>query len=46
VTIEDPKVFTRPWSISAILYRRIDPHVELLEYECYAYQLENEFTRK
>src|ERR1051325_7636888 len=46
VTIEDPKVFTRPWNISAILYRRIDPNVELLEYECYAYQLENEFTRK
>ena len=38
VTIEDPKVFTRPWNISAILYRRIDPNVELLEYECYAYQ--------
>jgi hypothetical protein len=46
VTIEDAKVFTRPWNISAILYRRIDPHVELLEYECYAYQLENEFTKK
>ena len=46
VTIEDPKVFTRPWNISAILYRRIDPNVELLEYECYAYQLENEFTKK
>jgi hypothetical protein len=46
VTIEDPKVFSRPWNISAILYRRIDPHVELLEYECYAYQLENEFTKK
>jgi hypothetical protein len=46
VTVEDPKVFSRPWNISAILYRRIDPHVELLEYECYAYQLENEFTKK
>jgi hypothetical protein len=46
VTIEDPKVFSRPWNLSAILYRRIDPHVELLEYECYAYQLENEFTKK
>ena len=29
-----------------MLYLRIDPNVELLEYECYAYQLENEFTRK
>ena len=46
VTIEDPKVFTRPWNMSAILYRRIDPRVELLEYECYAYQLEDQFTKR
>ena len=46
VTIEDPKVFARPWNISATLYRRIDANVELLEYECYAYQLEDQFTRK
>jgi hypothetical protein len=46
VTIEDPKVFTKPWNMSAILYRRIDPNMELLEYECYAYQLEDQFTKK
>jgi hypothetical protein len=34
VTIEDPKVFTRPWKISMPLYRRLDPNMELLEYRC------------
>jgi len=36
-TIEDPKVFTRPWTISMPLYRRKEPRVQLLEYECYSY---------
>jgi len=34
-TIEDPKVFTRPWKISMPLYRRTEPNIQLLEYECY-----------
>jgi hypothetical protein len=33
-TIEDPKVFTRPWKIAMPLYRRIDRHVRLLEFKC------------
>jgi hypothetical protein len=33
-TIEDPKVFTRPWTISMPLYRRLEADVELLEYKC------------
>jgi hypothetical protein len=37
VTIEDPKVFTRPWKMSMPLYRRIEKNVQLLEYECYAF---------
>jgi len=39
-TIEDPKVFTRPWKISMPLYRRLEKGVQLLEYECvdFAYQ--------
>jgi hypothetical protein len=36
-TIEDPKVFTRPWTISMPLYRRIEKNVQVLEYECYAF---------
>ncbi|OFW02180.1 MAG: hypothetical protein A3I61_06785 [Acidobacteria bacterium RIFCSPLOWO2_02_FULL_68_18] len=34
VTIEDPKVFTRPWTIAMPLYRRLEPNMELLEYRC------------
>jgi hypothetical protein len=34
VTIEDPKVFTRPWRISMPIYRRMDANMELLEYRC------------
>jgi hypothetical protein len=33
-TIEDPKVFTRPWKITMPLYRRIDRNVRLLEFKC------------
>jgi len=35
-TIEDPKVFTRPWKMSMTLYRRVEPNAQLLDYECYA----------
>jgi hypothetical protein len=38
VTIEDPKVFTRSWKMSMPLYRRVEPNVQPLEYECYAYE--------
>ncbi|MSV28510.1 MAG: hypothetical protein EXQ52_07170 [Bryobacterales bacterium] len=33
-TIEDPKVFTRPWKISLPLYRRLEKTVQLLEFKC------------
>jgi hypothetical protein len=33
-TIEDPKVFTRPWKMSMPLYRRVDKNMQLLEYKC------------
>ena len=36
VTIEDPKVFTRPWKMSMPLYRRQESNVQILENECYA----------
>ena len=36
-TIEDPNVFTRPWTMSMPLYRRIDENVQILEYECYSF---------
>jgi hypothetical protein len=33
-TIEDPKVFSRPWKISLPLYRRVESNAKLLEYKC------------
>ena len=33
-TIEDAKVFTRPWKISMPLYRRLEKNAQLLEYKC------------
>jgi len=44
-TIEDPKVFTRPWKISMPLYRRRDQNVKLLEYECVYYLQEEKFGK-
>ncbi len=33
-TIEDPNVFTQPWTISLPLYRRIEDNIELMEFKC------------
>jgi len=41
VTIEDPKVFTRPWNMSMILYRHKERNFQLYEYECYGFDYEN-----
>jgi hypothetical protein len=43
VTIEDPKVFTRPWKMSMPLYRRTEKNVKLLEYECVYYLQEERY---
>ena len=32
--IEDPKVFSRPWKMSMILYRHLEPNARLLEFKC------------
>jgi len=34
VTVDDPKVYTRPWKMSMPLYRRLDKNIQLLEYNC------------
>ena len=36
-TIEDPKTYTLPWTIRMPLYKRVEPNLQLLEYECVAY---------
>jgi hypothetical protein len=33
-TIEDEKVFTRPWKVSMPLYRRLEKNAQLLEFKC------------
>jgi hypothetical protein len=33
-TIEDSKVFTRPWKISMPLYRRLDRNAQLMDFKC------------
>jgi len=40
VTIEDPTVFMRPWTMRMILYRRTEPNFQLLDYDCYAFEWE------
>jgi len=33
-TIEDPKVFTRPWKMSMPLYRHVEQNAQALEFKC------------
>jgi hypothetical protein len=33
-TIENPEVFSAPWTISLPLYRRIEPNAQILEFKC------------
>jgi hypothetical protein len=34
VTIEDPNVVSRPWRISMPIYRRMEPNIQLVDYQC------------
>jgi len=45
VTLEDPKVFTRPWKMSMPLYRRMDKGMRILENECYAFGFEHTWLK-
>jgi hypothetical protein len=45
VTIEDPKVFTRPWKMSMPLYRRMEKNIRILEYECYTFGFEHTWLK-
>jgi len=33
-TMEEPKVFSKPWKISLPLYRRVEKNAQLMEYKC------------
>ena len=41
-TIEDPKVFTRPWTMNMVFYRHTEPNFQLLDFECYAFALDDQ----
>ncbi|MEX0965521.1 MAG: hypothetical protein WDZ52_15955 [Pseudohongiellaceae bacterium] len=34
VTLEDPNVYTEPWTLKLPLYRRLDENMQLLEFKC------------
>ena len=36
-TIEDPKVFSKPWKMSMLLYRHKEKNAQILEYECFSF---------
>ena len=40
VTLEDPDVFTRPWTMRMTLYRRMDEALQILDYDCVDHLLE------
>jgi hypothetical protein len=48
-TIEDPKVYTRPWKISFPLYRRMEKNAQVMEFKCVPFVEEllyGRFTKK
>jgi hypothetical protein len=36
-TIDDPEVFSRPWTMSMPLYRRIEQNAQLIDFKCVEY---------
>jgi hypothetical protein len=39
-TIEDPKVFTKPWTVDVVIYRHKEKGFQLLDYEGYGFDYE------
>jgi hypothetical protein len=37
VTIEDPKVFARPWKIRMPIYRRLEQNLQIIDYDCVSF---------
>ncbi len=34
MTIDDPDTFTKPWKMSMVLYRNVEPNAEILDFRC------------
>ncbi|MBT2134188.1 hypothetical protein KK137_07585 [Croceibacterium sp. LX-88] len=45
-TVEDPDVYTRPWTVSVLLNRRRDPGFELIEDYCFTLPYEPHYPHK
>jgi hypothetical protein len=39
-TLEDPKVYTRPWTLSVLLHRHREPEAQLIENYCYTHDFD------
>jgi hypothetical protein len=37
VTLEDPETFSRPWKISMPIYKRLEPNLQIIDYDCVSY---------
>ncbi len=33
-TVEDPMTYSRPWKLSMMLYKHVEPNAELLDFRC------------
>ena len=42
-TIEDPEVYTRPWTLSVILYRHREPDFQLIENYCFTHEYDEHY---
>jgi hypothetical protein len=45
-TVEDPKVFTRPWTVNVLLNRRRDKDFQLIEDYCYTLEYDRFYPHK
>lgn len=45
-TLEDPKVFSRPWTVNVLLHRRRDRDFQLIEDYCYTLEYEQFYPHK
>lgn len=45
-TLDDPAVFTRPWTINVLLHRRRDPGFQIIEDYCYTLLYEQYYPHK
>ena len=46
VTITDAKVFTRPWKMRMVIYRRLEPGAQALDYDCVSFWWKRMLTKK